>query len=135
MGVSLSPKCYIIFSCIIDNHIMYDMLSGVCVDVLFTVLHSLSPAPPLTVDNIMKAVEGVKNWRVLANWLGVPGGSSLKNMMEGFLRGGGRFKPSWRAFIFALDGAEETHLANRIRSYGEPVQGVCVCVCVCVCVY
>ena len=30
--------------------------------------------------------------------------------------------------IFALDGAGETHLANHIRSYGEPVQGECVCV-------
>ena len=115
--------------------IMYDMLRVECVleYSLPCCCLCLSPAPPLTVDNIMKAVEGVKDWRRLANRLGGYGiSSSLRGAVERFLHGEGCFKPSWRAIIFALDRAEETHLANRILSYGEQVQGVCVCVCVCV---
>ena len=82
-------------------------------------------------DNIMKAVEGVKHWIGLANWLGVLGGSSsLNDAVEQFLKGQGNFQPSWKAIIFVLDGIGETAVANCVRSYGEPVQGVCVCVCV-----
>ena len=95
---------------------------------------TLSPAPPLTVDNIMKAVEGVKHWTELARLFGVLIiSSSLKDAVVRFLHGQGYFQPSWRAIIFALDVMEETAVANCVRSYGEPVQGVCVCVCVCVC--
>ena len=85
-------------------------------------LYALSPAPPLTVENILKALEGVKNRGGVTIWLGTYGGS-LKEALEHFFQGQGRFQPSWRAVNFALDGAGETHLANHIRSYGEPVQG------------
>ena len=71
----------------------------------------------------MKALEGVENWRVVERWLGVYGSSSLKKAVEQFLQGQGLFQPSWRAVIFALDGAGETHVASRIMSYEEPVQG------------
>ena len=89
-------------------------------------VYTLSPAPPLTVDNIMKAVEGV-DWIDLAAWLtGQYGRSdSLKDAVERFLKGQGLYQPSWRAIIFALNGAHESDLANHIRSYGEPVQGRC----------
>ena len=86
-------------------------------------LYAFSPAPPLTVENILKALEGVKNWREMARWLGTSYSSNLKEAVEWFLQGQGNFQPSWRAVIFALDGAGETRIANRIRSYGEPVQG------------
>ena len=89
-------------------------------------LYALSPAPPLTVENILKALEGVKNWRAVAHWLGTYSGSlssSLKEAVEKFLQGQGHYQPSWRAVNFALDMAGETHLASHIRSYGEPVQG------------
>ena len=87
-------------------------------------LYALSPAPPLTVENILKALEGVsKDWRGVARWLGTSYSSSLKEAVEQFLQGQGHFQPSWRAVIFALDGAVETPVASRIRSYGEPVQG------------
>ena len=33
-------------------------------------------------------------------------------------------KPSWRRIIFALDGAEETKIANNIRHHAEPVPGM-----------
>lgn len=82
-------------------------------------------APPLIVGNILKAMEGVKNWINMANWLGtLVHSSSLMDAVEQFLEGRGRFQPSWRAVIFVLDGVGDTHIANCIRSYGEPVQGI-----------
>ena len=88
-------------------------------------LYALSPAPPLTVGNILKALEGVEeDWEEVADWLGIYyDSSSFKEAVEWFLQGQGFFQPSWRAVIFALDGAEETPVSSRIRSYGEPVQG------------
>ena len=71
----------------------------------------------------MKASEGVKDWGDVALWLGTPVSSSLKEAVEKFLQGHDHFQPSWRAVIFAFDGAGETPVANRVRSYGEPVQG------------
>ena len=70
---------------------------GVCVD--------LSLAPPLTVENIVKEVEGVRNISELYWW--VSGGytavstPNIKNVMEWFLQGPGHYQPSWRVVIFA----------------------------------
>ena len=88
----------------------------------------LSSAPPLTLDNILKALEGMKDWRRLPQRLGVflSSGNSFRDVMERFLNGHGRYQPCWRAVIFALDGLGDTHLANHIKSYGGPIQGVCV---------
>ena len=74
-------------------------------------------------ENILKALEGVEEWETMARWLGTYSSRSLKEAVEEFLQGQGRYQPSWRAVIFALDGEREAHLASRIRSYGEPVQG------------
>ena len=103
--------------------------SGVWFHVLLAIRSvSLSPAPPLTLESILKEVEGVKNENSLCRWLSDKGayytyGVSIKDAVERFLKGQGYFQPSWRAVIFALDGARETHHANRIRHYAEPVQG------------
>jgi hypothetical protein len=77
------------------------------------------------VENIMKALEGVEDWKVVAGWLGTYLGSSssLQEAVERFIHGQGHFQPSWRAMIFALDGTGDIPVANCIRSYGEPVQG------------
>ena len=56
----------------------------------------------------------------------------LKAVVEEFLLGEGRYQPSWRKVIFSLDEVDESHLANQIRSYGEPVQGESTCMYVCV---
>ena len=57
----------------------------------------------------------------------------LKAVVEVFLLGEGRYKqPSWRAVIHALHEASESHLADQIKSYAEPVQGECVWVIMCV---
>ena len=74
----------------------------------------------------MKEVEGVRNVDKLQKWLYsdvIILNPSIKDVMEEFLQGCSRYQPSWRAVIFALDGAWETHLADRIRHYAEPVQG------------
>ena len=52
----------------------------------------------------------------------------LKTVVEKFLLGKGRYEqPSWRAVIWSLYKTNEIHLADQIKSYAEPVQGVCVC--------
>ena len=73
----------------------------------------------------MMILEGVEDsGKEVARWLGTHSySSSLKEAVAKFFQGQGRFQPSWRAVIFALDGARETPIADRIRSYGEPVQG------------
>ena len=90
-----------------------------------------SVAPPLTLENTLKAIEKAENWEELARWLSGSTDNSIKDTVERFLRGEGHYQPSWRAVIFTLDGAGEAHLANHIRSYRESVQGVYVCVHVC----
>ena len=112
------------------------MLSGVWFDVLLNRLCcSLSPAPPLTVDNVVKAVEEVKNRKEfisnLTGYYSPNDKAHLKDIVQEFIRGEGLHQPSWRAVIYTLDEANEIHVADQIRHYGEPVQGVCTCVCVC----
>ena len=83
-------------------------------------------------------MEGVKNWEHLGNWgFGVDTDSikhqhdsyeaCLKAVVEMFLLGVGDFQPSWRRVIHSLDCVDEVQLANKIRSFGEPVQGECTC--------
>ena len=105
--------------------------------------YSPSPAPPLTVDNVVKAVEGVKNWKGfivhLRGYYSPNDEARLKDIVQQFIQGKGLHQPSWRRVIYALDEANEIHVADQIRHYGEPVQGVCTCVCVCkfkmLCIY
>ena len=51
----------------------------------------------------------------------------LKAVVEKFLLGEGRYQPSWRAVIYSLDRTDELELADKIRRFGEPVQGECTC--------
>ena len=53
----------------------------------------------------------------------------LKAVVEKVLLGKGRFQPSWRAVIWSLDCVGEVDLADKIISFGEPVQGECTCSC------
>ena len=77
----------------------------------------------------MKEVEGVRDIFELQQWLirflTPVLKPSIKNVVKDFLQGNGHYQPSWRAMIFALDGAKETHVSNRIKHYAEPVQGRC----------
>ena len=94
---------------------------------------SLALAPPLTLDNALAAVKGVRDLGHLIAWFGVDidarqcdsDEACLKAAVEGFLLGNGLFQPTWRALIYCLDRAKEVALADKIRDCGEPVQGEC----------
>ena len=96
--------------------------------------HSPSPAPPLTFDNLYSVLEEVKEeWRNLSAWLGVPGVISgqydsdedaLKDVVERYLQQEHHGRP-WREVIWALDGIGKAHVADKIMSFAEPVQGGC----------
>ena len=86
----------------------------------------------------------VRSWRELAQWLmgwydyeGLEGKTKLdaiqrqhvsdeahlKAVVEAFLLGEGHNQPSWRMLIHALHKAEQSHLAETIKSNAEPQQG------------
>ena len=79
-------------------------------------------------------MEGVENWKDLGKWgFGVDIDSikrqhdsdeaCLKAVIEKFLLGKGFYQPSWRAVIYSLDDLDKVQLADKIRSFSEPVQG------------
>ena len=103
----------------------------------FSVLSS--PAPPLTLDNILEVVKNVRNWRTLGQHILHPIISSrldaiqrqhvsdeacLRAVIEDFLSGNSLYKPSWRAVIWFLYKANEIQLVEHIRSFAEPVKGM-----------
>ena len=102
-----------------------------------TVLSSFLAAPPLTLENVMSVVKGVRNWQTLAKQLVAAydnddeHGSDedcLKTVVRQFLQEGYLYRPaSWRAVIWSLYKANEIQLADQIRSYGEQLEGVCLC--------
>ena len=119
-----------------------------------TVLSSFLAAPPLTLENVMLVVKGVRRWRTLAKHIVLSHdkdnkeyryyskstdldalqrerGSDedcLKAVVSKFLQGKGRYSPaSWRGVIWSLYEANEIQLADQIRSYGERLEGVCLC--------
>jgi hypothetical protein len=98
----------------------------------------LSPAPPLTLDNIFNVVKNVRSWRTLGQHIyyfssdlddiqdGLVSNDDvcLKAVIEEFLSGEGRYEqPSWRALIWSLYKANEIQLAENIKRFSEPVQG------------
>ena len=117
-----------------------------------TVLSSFLAAPPLTLENVLSVVKGVRNWRTLAKELVMAydkddyddmlhfigkidldalqreHGSDedcLKTVVRQFLQGKGRYsQASWRAVIWSLYKANEIQLAEQIRS--EQLEGVCL---------
>ena len=82
-------------------------------------------------------MERVKSWRKLGEGFGLfhsqlddiqcqhgsDRESCLKAVVEEFLLGEGRYNPSWRRVIYALDMIDEIHLADKVKDYGESVQG------------
>ena len=102
-------------------------------------------APPLTVDNVLTAVQGV-DWRKLGEKL-LP--SELNILLERsyptldkigeqhlsrddrlhavvttWIQGDGRDKePSWRSLIWGLDGGNLASIADSIHHFAEPVLG------------
>ena len=111
---------------------------------------ALLVAPPLSVDEVLKAVKGV-NWRRLGEeligeeleGLGVDDAytnldrirdthdsdeARLRAVVEEFLTGtdgiSWRCPPTWRKVIWALYCAEDINKAQHFRSYAAPLQGM-----------
>ena len=91
-------------------------------------------------------MKNVRNWRTLGLYIYLYDSSKLddiqcqhvsdeaclKAVIEGFLGGRGYYKkPSWRAVIRSLYKANEIQLAEHIRSFAEPVQGMVRCIIDC----
>ena len=87
----------------------------------------------------MRAVHGVRDWKEFGDWLFILSGISdhdarlqaieqqhgsdgnyLYGVVEEWFKG---LHPSWRQIIFALDRAQESVVADRIRGYAEPPPG------------
>lgn len=96
----------------------------------------------------MSAIKGVRRWRTLAKKLvhaydkgdGYTFGTNLDNLQNQhhsdedclkaivtkFLKGDSQswYKPpSWRAVIWSLYKSDEIHMADKIRSFGEKLEG------------
>ena len=102
-----------------------------------TSLFSSPAAPPLTLENVLDVVKNVKSWRTLGQVLNpfseqskldairrqhVSDEARLKAVVEDFLSGW-HGQQSWRRLTWYLYQANESQLAERIRSFAEPVQG------------
>ena len=100
-------------------------------------------APPLTVDNVLTAVQGV-DWRTLGEMLfpeyydddadelfypkldkiAQSDDDRLHAVVETWVLGRGMDKePSWRHLIWRLDHRNMTGVADNMRQYAEPVLG------------
>ena len=95
-------------------------------------------APRLTLEHILKHVQGVKNWREVGRWLFgslnefklytiqtdySSDSDRLQAAMQQWLEGGGLTQPSWRSLVWSLDCAGATTVADPIRGFAEPLQG------------
>ena len=94
-------------------------------------------APPLTVENVLKYTQEVKNWRKVGYWL-LPGDPSkeldaiqrkhtssedkMRAVVQQWLQGGGA-PPSWRRLAWSLDIAGDIQVADPIRGFTEPPRG------------
>ena len=108
-------------------------------------MYSTYPAPPLTFDNIFEVVKTVRlSWRdlagVLMDWYDYEGSEDRKKLdtikrqhtsdnarrkavVEAFLLGEGRHRPSWRMLIHQLHKTGETSVAEKIKTNAEPQKG------------
>ena len=103
------------------------------------------PAPPLTFNNVFEAVKTVRlRWRELAkrlmgwrDYVGSDGqkkldaierqhisdDACLKAVVEVFLLREGVYQPSWRRLTHVLYSAQESCLAEKVKTNAEPQQG------------
>ena len=101
-------------------------------------LNILFLVPPLTLENVVEAVKGVRNLSLRElgrHLLGSHGvqkqadilcqhhNSAVKTIVEAFLLGKGDYQPSWRRVIHALYKTNEGYLADLIKGFAESVQG------------
>ena len=84
-------------------------------------------APPnLTVDRVVRVVEGVRDLRALGRSLWVPHskfGENVNKLITYWITTDAF--PSWRRLICALDENGEKGIADSVRHYAEPLAGTC----------
>ena len=89
-----------------------------------------------------EAVKAVKDWREFGVWLlghmhedklaaihclhGTDEEACVKSVIEVFLRGEGRFQPSWRVIIDAMYETGENRIARDIIANAEPLLAKCI---------
>ena len=81
----------------------------------------------------MKIVQGLRDWKRFGRWLHLPSDkldaireqhmprNRLYAVVQEWFKG---HKESWRWFIYALDKAGQSALADPIRTYAEPPPGI-----------
>ena len=93
-------------------------------------------APPLTVENVLKYLPAVKNWREVGLRLLGYNETKVKAIereysskddrmraaVQQWLQGGG-YPPSWRLLVWVLDYAGDIQVADPIRGFTEPPRG------------
>ena len=102
---------------------------------VLTVTPSTS-APPLTVENVLKYLSEVKDWREVGRRFLVYNEAKLKAIereyssnedrmravVQQWLEGGGSTQ-SWRTLVWSLDLAGGIQVADPIRGFTEPPRG------------
>ena len=93
-------------------------------------------APPLTVENVLKYLPEVKEWREVRKWLlgyneakvqaieqeYSSNEDRMRAVVQQWLEGGGSTR-SWRWLVWALDQAGDIQVADHIRGFTEPPSG------------
>ena len=94
-------------------------------------------APPLTVENVLKHTQKVKNWRTVGKWLlGDIDNSKVQAIEREYSSNEERMRAvvqqwlesaglprSWRWLLWALDYAGDIQVADPIRGFTEPPSG------------
>ena len=117
--------------------VLSDIYNSDTTSYVLTILVSTA-APPLTLDHVLKHVQGVKNWRMVGEWLLGSRNESkldaierdyssdsdrLQAAVQQWLEGGGLPQPSWRELVWSLDRAGDITVADPIRGFAEPPPG------------
>ena len=123
--------------------LLFQECSFLCVSIMTVLFVYSMEGVPLTTSNVLAVVRKVKNWWIgwlsvsLTDWLYIPE-SKQKEIKANFPDELDQKKEaisywintdpraSWRRLIIALDGMEETKLANSIKSNAEPLTGMYV---------
>ena len=89
-------------------------------------------APKLTVDEALRVVEGVQDWRELGWYLWIPksrrdetnqlSSSDRNKVLVTYWMENDPF-PTWRRLLNALDMIDKKAIADSIRHYAEPLTG------------
>ena len=93
-------------------------------------------APPLTVENVLKYTQQVKNWREVGEWLLGYSEAKLdaierkyssnedrmRAVVQQWLEGGG-LSQTWRSLVWALYCAGDIQVADLICRFAEPQRG------------